>query len=209
VTEANAVSRCLAAAHTQLVRQVDTIEALRADLVERASRDPLTGLHNRRYLVDRFTAMLAAAATTGDPLAVALFDVDKFKSINDEHGHLAGDAVLVAFARRMQDEAPPGALVTRWGGEEFFVALPGGDAAAGLTFADDLRDGWERESIVVAGRAICCTVSGGVASYPASGTTLDDLFHAADAAMYEAKNAGRNLVRLRLGEVPTQRTPGR
>ena len=151
--------------------------------------------------------MLAAAEDAGEPLAVALFDVDKFKSINDNYGHLAGDAVLVALAQLIQEQAPVGALVARWGGEEFFVALPGADAAAGLAFADDLRRRCELNVIVVEGRMIRCTLSGGVAAYPASGTTMDELFHAADVAMYEAKNAGRNLVRLYRGQVPPG--PGR
>ncbi|HZW44065.1 MAG TPA: GGDEF domain-containing protein, partial [Dermatophilaceae bacterium] len=196
VTEANNQSRRLAAAHAQLVRQVETIELLRADLAELASRDTLTGLHNRRHLLERFATMIAAAELTDEPVAVALFDVDRFKSINDDYGHLAGDAVLVELAQLMSEQAPVGALVARWGGEEFFVALPGADTAAGMAFADDLRRGCELNVIVVEGRTIRCTLSGGVAAYPASGTTLEDLFHAADAAMYEAKNAGRNLVRL-------------
>ena len=194
VTQANALSRRLAAAHSQLLEQVETIDALRADLVELTNRDPLTGLHNRRHLVERFAALLAATKTR-QTLAVALFDVDQFKSINDTYGHLAGDEVLIALARRMQDAAPPGALVARWGGEEFFVALPGADAAQGLDFADDLRRRCEHDPTLVDGQLIRCTVSGGVAAYPASGTTMDDLFLAADHAMYEAKNAGRNLVR--------------
>ena len=93
-----------------------------------------------------------------------------------------------------------GALVARWGGEEFFVALPGADAATGLAFADDLRHRCGQEEIEAEGRTIRCTLSGGVAAYPASGTTMDDLFHAADHSMYEAKNAGRNLVRLHQGQ---------
>jgi len=198
VTEANALSRRLAAAHSQLVRQVETIEVLRADLVELASRDPLTGLHNRRHMVERFASMLAAAQIAGDTIAVALFDVDEFKSVNDRYGHLAGDAVLVALAQRMGDLAPAGALVARWGGEEFFVALPGADVATGLAFADDLRRRCAQDVIDVGGRIIRCTLSGGVATYPASGTTMDELFHAADHSMYEAKNAGRNVVRLAL-----------
>jgi diguanylate cyclase (GGDEF)-like protein len=200
VTEANALSRRLATAHTQLVRQVETIELLRADLVELASRDPLTGLHNRRHLVAGFATMLAAAGAAGETLAVALFDVDKFKSINDDYGHLAGDVVLVALAHRIQEQAPAGALVARWGGEEFFVALPGADAATGLTFADDLRLRCAQDAIEVDGRTIRCTLSGGVAVYPISGTTMDGLFHAADLSMYQAKNAGRNVVRLALDE---------
>jgi len=205
VTEANALSRRLAVAHSQLVQQVETIDVLRANLVEQASRDPLTGLHNRRHLVERFASMLSSAEATGATLAVALFDIDRFKSVNDDYGHLAGDAVLIAFAHRISEQAPPGALVARWGGEEFFVALPGADAAEGLAFADRLRRRCEQEMTLVKGRAIRCTVSGGVATYPASGTTTDELFSAADVSMYEAKKAGRNLVRLHTNEVPSPR----
>jgi diguanylate cyclase (GGDEF)-like protein len=149
-------------------------------------------------MVERFASMLAAAQIAGDTIAVALFDVDEFKSVNDRYGHLAGDAVLVALAQRMGDLAPAGALVARWGGEEFFVALPGADVATGLAFADDLRRRCAQDVIDVGGRIIRCTLSGGVATYPASGTTMDELFHAADHSMYEAKNAGRNVVRLAL-----------
>jgi diguanylate cyclase (GGDEF)-like protein len=195
VTEANAVSRRLAAAHTQLVRQVETIDLLRADLAEQASRDPLTGLHNRRHLLEHFAPMLAAAEVAGGTLAVVVFDIDNFKSVNDDYGHLAGDSVLVALAHRIQERAPADALVARWGGEEFFVALPGADATTGLAIAEDLRLRCARDTIVIEAWTIGCTLSGGVAAYPSSGTTMDELFHAADVAMYEAKNAGRNMVR--------------
>lgn len=199
VTEANALSRRLAAAHTQLVRQVETIDMLRANVVEQASRDPLTGLHNRRHLVEHFASMLAAAEAAGGTLAVALFDIDHFKSVNDDYGHLAGDAVLVALAHRIQERAPAGALVARWGGEEFFVALPGADATSGLVIADDLRRRCAQDTIDFECWTLGCTLSGGVASYPSSGTTMDELFHAADLAMYQAKNAGRNVVRQAVG----------
>jgi len=202
VTEANAQSRRLAAAHSQLVRQVETIERLRADLVELASRDTLTGLHNRRHLVENFALMVAAAKRTAQPLVVVLFDVDRFKGINDEYGHLAGDLVLVAIAHRIQADAPADSLVARWGGEEFFIALPCADAATGLAFADGLRRRCEQDGIDVAGRVIHATLSGGVAAYPASGATVDELFHAADISMFEAKDAGRNMVRLHPGSAP-------
>jgi len=90
----------------------------------------------------------------------------------------------------------PDALVARWGGEEFFVALPGADETTGLAFAEELRHRCEQSSIVVAARSIRCTISGGVAAYPTAGTTMDELFHAADVALYAAKDAGRNAVRL-------------
>lgn len=199
VTEANAQSRRLAAAHSQLVRQVETIERLRADLAELAGRDTLTGLHNRRHMVENFALMVAAAESAREPLVVVLFDVDRFKGINDRYGHLAGDMVLVAIAQRIQSHAPADSLVARWGGEEFFIALPSSDAATGLAFADDLRRRCELDSIDVAGRIVHATLSGGVAAYPGSGTTVDELFHAADISMFEAKDAGRNVVRLHPG----------
>ena len=106
VTEANNQVRRLAAAHAQLVRQVETIDRLRADLAELASRDALTGLHNRRHLVKAVAAMIAAAERTGETFAVVLVDVDRFKAVNDVHGHQAGDAVLVGLARLMRERAP-------------------------------------------------------------------------------------------------------
>ncbi len=194
VTEANNQVRRLAAAHAQLVRQVETIDLLRADLAELASHDHLTALHNRRHLVEGVAAMIAAAEHTGDTFAVVLVDIDRFKTVNDAHGHQAGDAVLVDLARLMKECAPPGALVARWGGEEFFAALPGCDVQAGFAFADALRRRCELNSIRVKGHLVTCTLSAGVASYPASGTTMDELFHAVDVSLYRAKDAGRNHV---------------
>jgi diguanylate cyclase (GGDEF)-like protein len=194
VTEAKAQSRRLEEANAQLTRQVETIERLRADLVEQASRDALTGLHNRRHMVERFDVLLADARAAGTPLTVVLLDVDRFKTINDRHGHLAGDAVLVEVARRLAHAAPPGALVARWGGEEFFVALPGADVVAGLAFAETVRGCLEDEDVDVDGGRVACTLSGGVATFPASGTTTGELFHAADVSLYAAKASGRNQI---------------
>jgi diguanylate cyclase (GGDEF)-like protein len=207
VTEASALSRRLFAAHAQLVRQVATIEGLRADLAELASRDALTGLHNRRHLVERFASMLVAAQDAGGTIAVTLFDVDRFKAINDEFGHLAGDGVLVALARRIQELSPADALVARWGGEEFFVALPAAGATAGLAFAEAVRRRCAQDPIVVDGHVIRCPLSAGVATFPESGATITELFQAADVALYEAKNAGRNRVRLYQDQAPPRSGP--
>ncbi|MGV8968354.1 MAG: histidine kinase N-terminal 7TM domain-containing diguanylate cyclase [Cellulomonas sp.] len=196
VTDANNQSRRLASAHAQMVRQLELIESLRADLVEQATRDPLTGLHNRRHMVDRFAELVATAREAGEPLVAVLFDVDRFKSINDRFGHLAGDAVLVVLANRLLALAPADALVARWGGEEFFVALPGTDAAVGVAFADTVRQECAENEISISGRMVRCTLSGGVAAYPQSGETVNDLFHAADLSLLEAKRAGRDRVHL-------------
>lgn len=207
VTEANNQVRRLSAAHAQLVRQVATIELLRADLAELASRDDLTGLHNRRHLVQEVASMIAATERTGGTFAVILVDIDRFKTVNDLHGHQAGDAVLVGLAQLMRECAPSGALVSRWGGEEFFVVLPGADVATGLGFADDLRRRCELNAMIVEGRTVACTLSAGVATYPASGRSMDDLFHAVDLSLYEAKDAGRNLVRVHDPTGSRVRTP--
>ncbi|QTE28887.1 histidine kinase N-terminal 7TM domain-containing diguanylate cyclase [Pengzhenrongella sicca] len=198
VTEAKAQTRRLFEANAQLLGQIETIDRLRADLVEVASRDPLTGLHNRRYLVEQFAGMLDAAERTGTELAVALIDVDRFKSINDHYGHLIGDEVLVALADRVRAHLPAGALVCRWGGEEFFVALPGATVAQGFAVADDVRRRCERDGIDVTGATVHCTVSIGLANYPAAGTSMNELFHAADVALYLAKGSGRNTTRMHL-----------
>jgi len=195
VTEANNQVRRLAAAHAQLVRQVVTIDRLRADLADLASHDALTGLHNRRHLVQAVATMIETAERTGETFAVVLVDIDRFKAVNDRYGHQAGDAVLVGLAQLMREHAPSDALVARWGGEEFFVALPGADAAAGLAFAQDLRRQCELNSLAVKGHTITWTISAGVAAYPESGTSMDDLFHAVDLCLYQAKDAGRNMVR--------------
>lgn len=195
VTDANNHLRRLAAAHAELVRQVETIDRLRGELAELAWRDPLTGLYNRRRVVDEVASMIAVGERTGATFAVVLVDIDGFKSVNDEHGHLAGDAALVALARLLEECAPPGALVARWGGDEFFVAVPGADVTSGVAFADDVRRRCELTKVPIDGELLTRTLSVGVASYPEAGRSLGDLFHAVDRSMYEAKRAGRNLVR--------------
>lgn len=201
VTVVNAQARSLAAANERLVHQIEVIDGLRSELADLATHDSLTGLHNRRHMVERFACMVAQAQDADEPLAVVLLDVDLFKEINDRHGHLVGDEVLVALAGRIAGQAPDRALVARWGGEEFFIAVPGADAAEGLAVAEQVRRRCQDDPITVSGRAIACTLSGGVAAYPDSGTSTSLLFQAADVALYEAKRSGRNVVRVHSGAV--------
>lgn len=182
------------AQHRELAEQLRTIDLLRHDLAEQANRDPLTELHNRRFLMERFGPMLSRSGPA-TPVSVLMIDIDRFKRINDRYGHQVGDGVLVAVARRLTAAVPPGALVARWGGEEFVVVLPGAGVGDAIRVADRVRDRCEAEPFDVGHDAQRCTVSVGVSSFPADGLTVVDLLEASDRALYLAKRDGRNQVR--------------
>ncbi|HUX69357.1 MAG TPA: diguanylate cyclase [Cellulomonadaceae bacterium] len=182
------------AQHRELAEQLRTIEVLRQDLAEQANRDPLTELHNRRYVMERFGPMLSRSGPA-TPVSVLMIDIDRFKRINDRYGHQIGDGVLVAVARRLTAAVPPGALVSRWGGEEFVVVLPGTGVTDAIQVADRVRQRCEAEPFDVGHDAHQCTVSVGVSSFPADGLTVVDLLEASDRALYLAKRDGRNQVR--------------
>ena len=158
---------------------------------ERASNtDPLTGLANRRS----FQASLENAIADGvaEPFGLLLLDVDHFKRTNDTHGHQAGDDVLVAVVACMAATLPPDALVGRWGGEEFTVLIPGvTDQLALRAVAERVRLGVRDKPLATRRGAVPVTVScGGVLS--SGGQDDEALIHAADAAMYRAKETGRD-----------------
>src|SRR3990172_6558662 len=142
-------------------------------LEQRAMTDPLTGLYNRAYLADRFLVESRRARNYGFPMSVALFDIDRFKMINDRYGHPTGDAVLRKLASFLRERARSTDVVVRYGGAEF-----------------------EKTPFVVPGQAdpIRVTISGGVATYPKDGQTFTDLIAVADAGLYHAKENGRNQV---------------
>lgn len=168
---------------------------LRHRLREQALRDSLTGLYNRRHLEDRLGEELRRAYRAGAPLAILLLDLDRFKEINDAHGHAAGDQILTRFAAMLQEIVRTEDVVARYGGEEFTVILPGADTAAAVRVAETLRRRTRRLVVQVgAERVRGITVSVGVSSYPASGETADELMAAADAALYLAKDEGRDRV---------------
>ncbi|MBT9487331.1 MAG: diguanylate cyclase [Rubrivivax sp.] len=157
------------------------------ELRELSLRDPLTGLWNRRALDQRFEAEALHSARTGQPLALALLDLDHFKRINDSDGHAAGDAVLAAVAAHLRGGVRGSDAVFRIGGEEFALLLPGSDLAGARQRVDVLR-----ATLQVPGRAV--TLSAGVAQLGLHGGSLDALYSSADRALYAAKAAGRNQV---------------
>jgi diguanylate cyclase (GGDEF)-like protein len=143
-------------------------------------------------------ARLIEAAQTAQPLAVILLDLDNFKRINDTHGHLAGDLVLRAIADRLKGQLRDDDLIGRFGGDEFAVLLPGTGGGEASRIAERLRASIVDEPIVIGdgrrdGVRTDATISIGVAEI-ATGCDLTDLIAGADAALYRAKNAGRNRV---------------
>jgi two-component system, cell cycle response regulator len=175
-------------------RQADRLRAsLRVEL-EMAVTDSLTGLHNRRKGLFELDRMLSAGATGA---AVMLIDIDHFKRVNDEHGHVVGDRVLRHVAHRLRAELRPGDLVARIGGEEFLVALPDADRDRALACAERLRACVAGQGFSTGGpgRSLSVTLSVGIAlAAPDSAETAASLIERADAALYGAKAHGRDQV---------------
>ena len=171
--------------------------ALQSLMQEKAIRDALTGLYNRRYLDEMLERELARAKREGYPLSVAMLDLDHFKVVNDTYGHLAGDEVLKNLARYLQASAREGDISCRFGGEEFVMVLPG------LTVADACRrlEQWRADFAGMVTRHgtldIRVTMSIGLAVFPDHAASVEGLLQCADKALYRAKNAGRN--RLEVG----------
>jgi diguanylate cyclase (GGDEF)-like protein len=164
-------------------------------IVERqALIDGLTGLANRRQCEETLADELARVERFGGSLAVVVADLDWFKDVNDRHGHPAGDSVLSEFAVLLEETVRDVDLAGRWGGEEFVLILPGTDLAGGAQVAERIRVALAGRVVLAVDRTpITVTASFGVAAIPPA-KTASELFAAADAAMYQAKRAGKNRV---------------
>jgi two-component system cell cycle response regulator len=178
----------------------DDIEAeYQRRLAHGALHEPLTGLYNRRHFMERLAAELAAASRHGRPLALLLADVDRFKLVNDEMGHLAGDEVLKMVAHVLQGAVRKEDVVARFGGEEFVILARETGLAGSKALAERIRKAMERSRCSWDGRDIAVTVSVGLAvSADAApqdpGRAAQELLDAADRALYRAKQGGRNAV---------------
>jgi diguanylate cyclase (GGDEF)-like protein len=164
-----------------------------------ARQDSLTDLSNRRTFDRELAAALQSASADGDVCALLMIDIDRFKAVNDRHGHLVGDDVLRAVSRvlkdtvgRLSSESP--GIAARFGGEEFAVLLPGVAVDEATWVGESMRTAIELAPIETRDVEIRVTVSVGVALFPEHGTTAEELIAAADAALYQAKDAGRNRV---------------
>jgi two-component system, cell cycle response regulator len=177
------------------VRSLLRIKALQ-DQVERLSRtDALTEVDNRRYLEQRLEETFEHSKRLAEPFACVMCDLDKFKSVNDTHGHQAGDEVLRQLAMLLKKEAREIDRVGRYGGEEFMLILPGASAEAAVTFAERVRKSVEEHTFAFDGGSVHRTISCGVAGWPHPRISeVDALVRAADDALYVAKETGRNVV---------------
>jgi diguanylate cyclase (GGDEF)-like protein len=192
--DANELKVRLRAGRRILDLQTQLISAQEA-LRDQAARDPLTGIWNRNALFDIFRRELARATREGIPLSIVMLDIDHFKTLNDTHGHMAGDAVLRGFTGRIMSSLRPYDAVGRYGGEEFLIVLPGCTMDSGMRHAERLRSLITGDSFDTSEGRHSVTCSLGVASTSTTGPhDPDSLIRAADAAMYRAKRNGRNRV---------------
>jgi diguanylate cyclase (GGDEF)-like protein len=170
-------------------------EKFQTQMYNSALRDGLTQLFNKQYFTDRIQPELAFALRHSAPLSLILFDIDRFKAINDTFGHLAGDKVLATIGQHLLRLVRTEDVVARYGGEEFAVLCRDTDARNARVLAERLRRAIEQLAIVHNGRRLAITISVGVAAVPGLDITqAEQLIAAADAALYEAKRAGRNRV---------------
>ncbi|MCV2362171.1 diguanylate cyclase [Paucibacter sp. DJ1R-11] len=164
-------------------------------LVSLAAHDALTGLFNRRGLQNMAERQLSEARRAGQPVSFILLDIDHFKHINDRHGHLAGDAVIREIGQLLLSVCRDSDVACRYGGEEFLLLLPRTSLDSALRRAEQLRQAVSERLIIHEAQSLHVTMSLGVATFPESGSKLEDLIAQADHALYEAKQAGRNQVR--------------
>nr|WP_051303471.1 GGDEF and EAL domain-containing protein [Comamonas composti] len=201
--------RALSLAHEQLEQQVrdrtrelsSTVESLHREIAERkldqeriywlAHYDALTSLPNRTLLAERSALAIEHARAAGTPLAVMFLDLDHFKHVNDSLGHRIGDALLVEIAQRLRAVVRERDTVARIGGDEFVLLLPGANAQGAARVAGKLQEA-SLQPYHIGRHELTIAPSMGIALYPGDGRDIDGLTQAADTAMYQAKQAGRN-----------------
>lgn len=168
--------------------------ALAHDQLERiAALDPLTGVYNRRFGLQRLEEELSRVQRHAGPLALVMFDIDHFKRVNDTYGHLAGDRVIRRLAQVARASVRKGDVLVRYGGEEFLAVLPGARMADAGEIGERIRRMCEETVCYEQEREIRFTVSVGCAVFPDEGVvSTEDLLRRADQALYAAKSGGRN-----------------
>lgn len=161
-------------------------------LQQQVNIDDMTTLFNQRYLLKILPQYMHTEAYTA--LSIAMFDIDHFKQVNDNYGHLRGNNVLCRFASILKEEAGEKYIPTRYGGEEFIVVLPNADAEECFAFADKVRKRVENDAILRAMVSPHMTISGGIAQYEEKYATADEFIQQADDMLYLSKERGRNQI---------------
>jgi diguanylate cyclase (GGDEF)-like protein len=177
-----------------LLRRNSELAALSDTLAALSTTDALTGLDNRRSFDDRLAMEMARVARYGVPCALVMIDLDRFKAVNDHHGHQAGDDVLRHVAALLTAEKRTGDMIARYGGEELAAILPHTNAADAAAWAERARARFEGEPTRWRDGAIPVTASFGIASAPAHAASGSALIEGSDQALYLAKQRGGNAV---------------
>jgi len=184
--------------HTSVVKfcfQDEVEESFQKTLYEAATRDPLVGCHNRRYLAETLAAEFATSLRAGIPLSFMMLDLDHFKQVNDDYGHPAGDHALQEVGRLIQEYLRTGDTLARYGGEEFALVLRHCSADGAVVLAERLRTAIQNHTFKYSGRQFRITTSIGIATFVGRNCAEpSELLQAADASLYEAKSRGRNRV---------------
>jgi diguanylate cyclase (GGDEF)-like protein len=167
---------------------------LMSTLRESALRDPMTGLHNRRFLQEYVDILVSYTDRNKSSFTVLMADLDYFKQINDTYGHEAGDATLKALAKELTNSVRASDLVIRYGGEEFLILLRDTPPEKGLPVAEKIRETIENMKVELTGVVVQRTISIGIAGYPENSSNFWQVVKYADVALYQAKDAGRNRV---------------
>lgn len=170
-------------------------DCINDELSRLAMLDPLTGVFNRRTFEERAQQVIDQATRAMRPLSLLAVDIDHFKHVNDEFGHEGGDEALRLVVALMRESLAEGQILSRIGGEEFAVLLPGADEPEATATAERLRRHLERSAVNVDGRQLFLQISAGVATLAPGMENLSSLLRAADRALYAAKRAGRNRVK--------------
>ncbi|MEA4888545.1 MAG: diguanylate cyclase [Clostridiaceae bacterium] len=183
----------LRTAKDMIEQQNAKLNAMMASLDKQSRTDSLTGLSNRRCMMDRLMQEEKKKTDPDKPLTLVMGDIDFFKSVNDTYGHLAGDQVLVTIAEIMQSTVQSDDLVCRWGGEEFLILFTDESTAKAADLTEQIRSEVARQVFSTHHANFHLTMTFGIAVHRAN-DTLDSLINRADQALYEGKRAGRNKI---------------
>jgi diguanylate cyclase (GGDEF)-like protein len=197
------VAMWISAMRVRISRQSDELRQTLVQAQALATTDMLTGLLNRRAMTDQLESELARVSRSGNPVCVALIDIDHFKKVNDHYGHRMGDEVLRAFASLAQGDLRQVDQLGRWGGEEFLLMMPHVDASQAWVAVERLRNRIAAHPMGDSGN-LTVTISAGLAQF-SHGESLDRWIERADQALYQAKQSGRN--RCLIAEQPPATSP--